>query len=88
MGWSYVSREFPECLSDLATQGMVMDVTHVPGDSYTSAFNAGKQALALHIFEILGTKPEEFDELRRMYDGGRPAGTGGNSGGGDDFPGY
>lgn len=40
-------------LEDIAREGLVNAVKHVEGDGYTTAFNCGKEALALHVINQL-----------------------------------
>lgn len=39
----------------------------VAGDSYATAFNEGKRAIALHILQLLALKEEDIRELVRNY---------------------
>lgn len=43
----------------------VLEVDHVPGDPYTTAFNSGKRAAALHIIDRMRWSEAELVALAR-----------------------
>lgn len=46
------SRDQLEVLQHIAVVGHIGTTTHVPGDPYTTAFQEGQRALALHILGL------------------------------------
>jgi hypothetical protein len=50
-------------LRDLITEGGLLSVSHVSGDSHDTAFNDGKRALALHIFQRLRWSEPELVKI-------------------------
>jgi hypothetical protein len=49
----YATAEGKRVVQDLLREGGILSVSHVPGDSYSTAFAEGKRAMALHVAERL-----------------------------------
>lgn len=47
-------------MADLAHHGMLDSNTYVPQDMYATAFNEGRRAMALHIFNMLALNPNDY----------------------------
>lgn len=55
-------------LGNLATACVFQQDPHVPGDPYTTAYNAGKQFMMLHIRTILDMSDAEMAVLVKQYE--------------------